>query len=98
MRKFPLTLAAAAFVVPAAASAQNIEIGPGGIRVDDGRGRRAGGQCEQLRLACENKDRLGEEGGGNWRRYRPTWPRPARPQGGAQLPGAGLQKGPPRQQ
>ena len=45
---------------PSRAQAQpSIQIGPGGIRVDDGRGRRGGGQCEELRLACENKDRLG---------------------------------------
>ena len=34
--------------------------------------RRAGGQCEELRLACENKGRLGEQGEGNCRRYRET--------------------------
>src|SRR5918993_1597030 len=56
---------------PSDAQAQpSIQIGPGGIRVDDGRGRRGGGQCEELRLACENKDRLGEQGEGNCRRYR----------------------------
>ncbi len=37
MREFALILAVAAFVVPAAVSAQTFEIGPGGIRVDDGR-------------------------------------------------------------
>jgi len=92
MRKFALILAAAAFVVPAAASAQNIEIGPGGIRVDDGRGRRAGGQCEQLRLACENKDRLGEQGEGNCRRYRQTCQRQSRQQVCEQLRVACLNK------
>jgi hypothetical protein len=34
--------------------------------------RRAGNQCEELRLACENKDRLGEQGEGNCRKYRQT--------------------------
>ena len=29
-----------------------------------------GGQCEELRLACENRERLGEQGEGNCRRYR----------------------------
>ncbi|MEI6415883.1 MAG: hypothetical protein WCP34_16725 [Pseudomonadota bacterium] len=28
------------------------------------------GHCEDLRLACENKDRLGEAGQGNCRKYR----------------------------
>jgi hypothetical protein len=66
MRRCALALAAAAafLTVPSALSAQTFQIGPGGVRVDDGRGRRAGGQCEELRLACENKDRLGERGEG----------------------------------
>jgi hypothetical protein len=55
---------------PGAQAQPSIQIGPGGIRVDDGRARRGGGQCEELRLACENKDRLGEQGEGNCRRYR----------------------------
>ena len=80
MRKSLLTVVAvAAFAVPASLMAQTFEIGPGGIRVDDGRGRRGGGQCEQLRLACENKDRLGEQGEGNCRRYRQTCQVQARP-------------------
>lgn len=33
------------------------------VRVYDGR-------CRELRLACEHKDRLGERGEGNCRRYR----------------------------
>ena len=40
-------------------------------------GRRAGGQCEELRLACENRDRLGEQGEGNCRRYRETCQQPS---------------------
>jgi hypothetical protein len=39
---------------------------------------RGGGQCEELRRACENKDRLGEQGEGNCRRYRETCQRPVR--------------------
>src|SRR5205814_4468977 len=72
MRKSLLivTAAAALLVSPIPGFAQSIEIGPGGVRV--------GGQCEQLRLACENKDRLGERGEGNCRRYRETCQRPAR--------------------
>ena len=82
MRRSSLALAAVAalFVLSATVSAQTFEIGPGGVRIDDGRGRRGGGggQCEELRLACENKDRLGEQGEGNCRRYRETCQRPVR--------------------
>jgi hypothetical protein len=66
-----LALAAAAamvlFVSPVPASSQSLQVGPGGVRVDDGRGR---ANCEELRRACESKDRLGERGEGNCRRYR----------------------------
>ena len=79
MRRTILAIVAAAFLLPGSAFAQVIEFGPGGLRVDDGRGRRGGGgQCEQLRLACENRDRLGERGEGNCRRYRETCLRPSR--------------------
>ena len=57
-------------------SAQQIQIGPGGVRIDDGRRGRA--DCGELRRACENKDRLGERGEGNCRRYREACQRPAR--------------------
>jgi hypothetical protein len=79
MRKFALVFAAMAalLVFPISAFSQSIQIGPGGVRVDDGRAR-GGGQCEELRLACENKDRLGEQGEGNCRRYRETCQRPVR--------------------
>ena len=76
MRHRVFAAAAAAFLLfaPVTASAQYIEFGPGGVRVDDGRGygRRAGGggYCETLRRACENKEALGEVGQGNCRRYR----------------------------
>jgi len=44
-------------------------------------GRRAGGQCEELRLACENRERLGERGEGNCQRYRQLCqPQPSRRQ------------------
>ena len=39
------------------------------FRVNPGR-RAESRQCEELRLACENRDRLGERGEGNCRRYR----------------------------
>jgi hypothetical protein len=61
---------------PFAAQAQpSIQIGPGGIRVEDERDRRSRrrmGVCEELREACLNKERLGEQGEGNCRRYRQT--------------------------
>ena len=68
MRKYAVCAAAAAalFVIPVSAFAQSLEIGPGGVRL------RGGGECEQLRRACENKDALGEQGEGNCRRYRET--------------------------
>ena len=72
---FGAAAAMAFFVIPISAFAQSIEVGPGGVRVYDGRG---GGQCEQLRRACENKDALGERGEGNCRRYRETCQRPVR--------------------
>src|SRR4051794_36576424 len=76
MRKFLFVAAAAValFSVPVSGFSQSVQIGPGGVRIDDGRG---GGQCEELRLACENKDRLGERGEGNCRRYRETCQRAA---------------------
>jgi hypothetical protein len=77
MRRLAFVVAAAAalFVIPTSVFSQSVQVGPGGIRVDDGRSR--GGQCEELRRACENKNRLGEQGEGNCRRYRETC-RPAR--------------------
>ncbi|HWH48461.1 MAG TPA: hypothetical protein VN664_11710, partial [Burkholderiales bacterium] len=67
IRKYAFGAAAATalFIFPISAFSQSIEIGPGGVRVE-------GGQCEQLRRACENKDALGERGEGNCRRYRET--------------------------
>jgi hypothetical protein len=76
MRRFVFGAAAAAglFIFPISAFSQSIEFGPGGVRVYEGRG----GQCEQLRRACENKDALGERGEGNCRRYREACGRPVR--------------------
>ncbi|ACL58181.1 hypothetical protein [Methylobacterium nodulans] len=62
-----ITAAAALFILPISAFSQGIEIGPGGIGFGGGR---RGGDCEQLRRACLNKDALGERGEGNCRRYR----------------------------
>ena len=69
------TVTAALLAVPSTSFAQGISIGPGGVRVDDGRGydRRGGSRremCRDLRRACMNKEELGEEGRGNCRRYR----------------------------
>lgn len=79
MRKSALALAAAmtVFLVPASTLAQTFEIGPGGFRMREDRGYR-GVDCEELRFACRNKDRLGEEGFGNCRRYRDLCQRPPR--------------------
>ena len=77
MRRLSLTFVAVLFLMaPIAVPAQTLEIGPlqigpNGIRLQDGRSQ-AMGQCEELRMACENKDRLGEQGEGNCRRYRQT--------------------------
>ncbi len=59
-------------IMPNTAWAQSIQFGPGGVRVDDGRRERGGGRryCAELRAACLNKERLGEQGEGNCRRYR----------------------------
>jgi hypothetical protein len=72
MRKLAFAVAAVAalFVIPMSAFSQSIQVGPGGVRVDDGRGRR--NVCRELRAACLNKNRLGEQGEGNCRRYRQT--------------------------
>jgi hypothetical protein len=70
---FAVAAAAALFVIPMSAFSQSIQVGPGGVRVDDGRGRPVRGNvCRELRAACLNKDRLGEQGEGNCRRYRQT--------------------------
>jgi hypothetical protein len=42
--------------------------------------QRGNAVCEELRLACQNRDRLGEQGEGNCRRYRQTCQQPSRQQ------------------
>jgi hypothetical protein len=73
---FAIVLSSIGGLLPSSAQAQpTIQIGPGGVRVEDERdrrGRRRMGMCEELRAACLNKDRLGEQGEGNCRRYRQT--------------------------
>ena len=71
IHKLTIAAAAALFMLPASAFSQVFEFGPGGVRFGDGRGR-GGSQCEELRRACEMKDRLGERGMGNCREYRET--------------------------
>ncbi len=91
MRMYAVALIAAIQLLPIPAGAQTFEIGPGGVRVYDNRPR-AGGSCEELRLACENKERLGETGEGNCRRYRERCLRPARRDVCAELRAACLNK------
>jgi hypothetical protein len=74
----------ALMAINAPAFSQGISIGPGGVRIDDGRRyerdydsgyrdeRRFRRMCARLRDACENRDVYGEEGQGNCRRYRRT--------------------------
>jgi len=53
-----------------------------------------GGQCEELRLACENKRQLGEQGEGNCQRYRQMCQRqPSRQQVCQELRAACMHKG-----
>jgi hypothetical protein len=74
---FALPLPASATPLSIDLSSQ-IEVGPGGVRVGHDRsdsrrrdrGPRGGGRCDELRRACLNKERLGEQGEGNCRRYR----------------------------
>ena len=73
---FAAAALAAMIAAPVPALSQSVQIGPGGVRIDDVLGRF--GQCDELRRACENKDRLGEQGEGNCRRYRETCQRPVR--------------------
>ena len=88
MRRLAVVIAVASVIIPTSVFSQSIQVGPGGVRIDDGRG----GQCQQLRLACENKDRLGEQGEGNCRRYRETCQRPVRRDACAELRTACLNK------
>jgi hypothetical protein len=75
---FALPLPASATPLSIDLSSQSIEVGPGGVRVGHDRygsrrrdrEPRGGGRCAELRRACLNKDRLGEQGEGNCRRYR----------------------------
>jgi hypothetical protein len=65
-------VAAAFFAYTASAFSQDIEIGPGGIRVAPHHSGWSASRpdCAELRAACLHKEELGEEGQGNCRRYR----------------------------
>jgi hypothetical protein len=54
------------------AFAQNIELGPGGVRIYRHHHYGYGADCHALRQACLRKGELGEEGRGNCQRYRET--------------------------
>ena len=59
----------------------------------EGQSRHGRGQCEELRLACENKRQMGERGEGNCQRYRELCERPSRRQMCEELRQACLHKG-----
>jgi hypothetical protein len=65
-------VAAACFAFPASAFSQEIEVGPGGIRVAPHYSGRSASRadCAELRAACLHKEEVGEEGQGNCHRYR----------------------------
>ncbi len=81
----PTSTFAASTMTDLSSQSVGVEVGPGGVRVEEGhrrwqserRGerremRRGGGLCAELRAACLNKERMGEQGEGNCRRYRRT--------------------------
>ena len=65
-----LLFAFAGFLISTPARSQQIEIGPGGFSIRQGRSNAR--TCEELRRACMYKEERGEEGMGNCRRYRET--------------------------
>jgi hypothetical protein len=72
MRTYILAAATAAlFALPLSAFSQEVEFGPGGVRIHHHHGYAADrGECRELRAACMHKGELGEQGRGNCRRYR----------------------------
>jgi hypothetical protein len=75
MRRYVFAICAAAlFAIPSVASAEDVYVGPGGIRVGPSHhryyNRYDGGRCREMRAACMHKQELGEQGMGNCRRYR----------------------------
>ena len=76
MRTYALAaIATALFVLPNAAFSQEIDVGPGGIRVGPSYHQhrlynRAEDRCWELSQACMHKGQLGEQGMGNCQRYR----------------------------
>jgi hypothetical protein len=68
---FAALCAAAFFAIPSSsASAQDIQLGPGGVRIYPHHHHGYGADCRALRAACMRKGELGEQGQGNCRRYR----------------------------
>jgi hypothetical protein len=71
MRPYVLALVSVAlFALPTLAFSQAVEVGPGGVRIDPYHRHYDRGECRELRRACLHKEELGEQGGGNCRRYR----------------------------
>jgi hypothetical protein len=77
MRTCILAIATVAlFAIPTAALSEDIQIGPGGVKIGLSYGhhrlynRDEGGRCAELRQACLHKEQLGEQGMGNCQRYR----------------------------
>ena len=78
MRTYALAIALMAlFAAPG--FSQDVEFGPGGVRIEPGfhehhEGRHEGwsmaSHCRELRAACMHKEELGEQGQGNCHRYR----------------------------
>jgi hypothetical protein len=70
MRTYVLAIVGAAlFALPTSAFSQEIDFGPGGVRIHRHH-HGYGADCRELRQACLNKGELGEQGQGNCRRYR----------------------------
>jgi hypothetical protein len=75
MRAYLLAIGVtAALLLPGAGQAQDVEFGPGGVRINPHHHRHYGygADCRELRQACLHKEELGEEGRGNCQRYRET--------------------------
>lgn len=70
MRTYLFALVGALALFAGPAFAQDIELGPGGVRVYRHHHNGYGADCRALRQACLHKEELGEEGRGNCQRYR----------------------------
>jgi hypothetical protein len=75
MRTYVLAIVSAALLaLSSSAFSQDVEFGPGGVRIEPYRHHHGyaadRGECRELRAACMHKEELGEQGRGNCRRYR----------------------------